>query len=138
MAGALGLCFRSAEYTEGEAATMAHEIAIYKALRDTLNSGSATLLTPQADPENGPAWDVEQVTDSGTGQALICAYQTDDGTDSVNVKPLGLDSSTTYQVVSVDSGVLGTATGSDLMTSGIDVLQSPNTAAHILTLSVKN
>jgi alpha-galactosidase len=138
MAGVLGLCFRSDEYTEGEAATMAHEIAIYKAVRDTLNGGSASLLTVQAEPENGPAWDVEQVTDPGTGQALICAYQTDDGTDSVNVKPLGLDSSTTYQVVSVDSGVLGTATGSDLMTSGIDVLQSPNTAAHILTLSVKN
>jgi len=81
---------------------------------------------------------VEQVTDAGTGQALICAYQTDDGTDSINVKPVGLDSSTTYQVVSVDTGVLGVASGSDLMTSGIDVLQSPNTAAHLLTLSVKD
>jgi alpha-galactosidase len=138
MAGVLGLCFRSAEYTEGEAASMSHEVAIYKATRDALNGGSAALLTLQAEPENGPAWDVEQVTDSETGQALICAYQTDDGTDRINVKPLGLDSGTTYQVVSVDAGVLGVATGSDLMTSGIDVLQSPNTAAHILALSVKN
>ena len=138
MAGVLGLCFRSAEYTEGDAASMSHEIAVYKAVRDTLNGGSATLLTLQAEPENGPAWDVEQVTDAGTGQALICAYQTDDGTDSINVKPVGLDSSTTYQVVSVDTGVLGVASGSDLMTSGIDVLQSPNTSAHLLTLSVKD
>ena len=37
----------------------------------------------------------------------------------------------------VDTGVLGTATGSALMTGGIDLLQSPNSAAHILIISVK-
>src|SRR5262249_12054162 len=35
MTGALGLCFRSAELSEGEAATLAREIALYKSVRTT-------------------------------------------------------------------------------------------------------
>jgi hypothetical protein len=34
--------------------------------------------------------------------------------------------------------VLGTATGAALMTTGVDVLQSPNTAAHILILRAQD
>jgi hypothetical protein len=37
-------------------------------------------------------------------------------------------------VQSVDTGILGTATGSALMTAGIDIIQSPNSAAHILII----
>jgi hypothetical protein len=40
-----------------------------------------------------------------------------------------------YQVESADTGVIGTANGSDLMTNGIDLVQSPNTAAHILIIT---
>ena len=38
---------------------------------------------------------------------------------------------------SVDTGMLGTATGAALMTDGIDVLQSPNSAAHILIITAR-
>jgi len=55
----------------------------------------------------------------------------------VNVKPSGLHAGATYRVTSVDLGLLGEATGADLMAQGIDVLGSPNSAAHILTLVVK-
>jgi hypothetical protein len=40
-------------------------------------------------------------------------------------------------VLSVDAGVLGTATGADLMANGIDLLQSPASAAHILIVTAK-
>ena len=43
----------------------------------------------------------------------------------------------TYLVQSVDTGVLGTRIGADLMADGIDVCQSPNTAAHILILTAR-
>jgi hypothetical protein len=66
---------------------------------------------------------------------VVWAYQSDDAVDKVNVKPVGLDPTSTYRVDSVDTGPLGEATGSDLMTNGIDVLQSPNTAAHVLILT---
>jgi hypothetical protein len=40
-------------------------------------------------------------------------------------------------VQSVDTGVLGTATGAALMSDGIDVQQSPNSAAHILIITAR-
>ena len=43
----------------------------------------------------------------------------------------------TYDVRSVDGGLLGTAKGSELMADGINLVQSPNTAAHILFVTAK-
>jgi alpha-galactosidase len=137
MSGVLGLCFRSVDLSEGEAATIAREIDIYKGFRGTLSIASGSLLTAQASAENGPAWDVLQATAEGNQQALICAYQTNDGVSKITVKPVGLDSVQTYQVWSVDSGALGKATGAELMSGGIDIQQSPNTAAHILIIRVQ-
>ncbi len=137
MAGALGLCFRSADFTEGDNAGIAHEIAIYKEMRSTVSDAAGALLTAQAAADNGPAWDVLQETAADGGQVLLCAYQTDMSVGSFTVKPNGLAPTETYRVVSVDTGALGTATGADLMRDGIGVLQSPNTAAHILILTIQ-
>jgi alpha-galactosidase len=138
MSGVLGLCFRSVELSEGDAATIAREIDIYKGFRETLKVASGSLLTAQASPDDGPAWDVLQATAEGSQQALICAYQTNDGVQKITVKPVGLDSAQTYQVWSVDSGALGKATGAELMTGGIEIQQSPNTAAHILIIRMQD
>src|SRR5205807_2335714 len=81
--------------------------------------------------DDGPAWDVLQETTPDGSQLVVSAFQSDAGSDSVTVKPKALDAATTYEVQSVDTGVLGTATGADLMANGIDILKSPNTAAHV-------
>src|SRR4051812_17593883 len=135
MAGALGLCFRSDSFTEDENAEMAHEIDIYKATRDTVGDAAATLLTRQAGPDDGPTWDVLEERSADTGEIVLTAVQSDAGTSTVNVKPADLDETTSYQVQSVDSGILGTATGAALMSGGIDILESPNSAAHILIIT---
>ena len=137
MAGALGLCFRSDGFSDGELAGIEHEIEIYKAMRDTQRGAAAALLTGQAQPTDGPAWDVLQESASGNAQSLVCAYQSDSGTNTITVTPTGLIADANYLVQSVDAGVLGTATGSALMTGGIRLVQSPNTAAHILLLRVQ-
>jgi alpha-galactosidase len=137
MVGALGLCFKTSDFTEGESASIAHEIAIYKTMRETLSVASGALLTTQAESDSSPAWDVLQEGASGNQQLLISAFQTDQGVRKLNVKPTGLDGPTTYVVQSVDTGILGTTTGWDLMANGVDLLQSPNTAAHILIIKVK-
>ena len=136
MEGALGLCFISASFGDADAAAMSREIGIYKTVRDTLSAAAGNLLSPQANADNGPEWDVLQATAPGTSALLLYAYQTDDGSTKVNVKPTGLQSDATYLVVSVDAGTLGSATGADLMANGIDVLESPASAAHILSLIV--
>jgi len=135
MAGTLGLCFRSDGFSEADFAGIAHEIDIYKAMRDTLSQAASALLTKQAAASDAtPAWDVLQEASGDGAQALLCAYQSDSGVGKVNVKPTGLSEAGSYNVTSVDTGLLGTASGADLMLNGIDILQSPNTAAHILII----
>jgi hypothetical protein len=137
MAGALGLCFRSDSFEEGEASDIAHEIDIYKVIRGTLSVSAAALLTKQAEVADGPSWDVLQEATSSSDQLVVSAFQSDSGVSTFNVKPTGLQPGTMYQVQSVDTGVLGTATGAALMSGGIDLLQSPNTAAHILIITAR-
>ena len=137
MGGVLGLCFRSDALSEGDMAAISREIAIYKAMRDTIGVAAAALLTPQADTSNPPAWDVLQESSAAYDAIVIGAFQSDTGTHSFTIVPSGLDAATTYQVLSVDAGLLGTATGSELMANGIEVVQSPNSAAHILIVAAQ-
>jgi len=94
-------------------------------------------LTRQAGPEDGPTWDVLEERSADTGEIVLTAVQSDSGTSTVNIKPADLEPATTYQVQSVDTGILGTATGAALMADGIDILGSPNTAAHILIITAR-
>jgi hypothetical protein len=137
MAGALGLCFRSDGLSEGDETSLAREIAIYKVLRDTLSVAAAALLTRQTSATDPPAWDVLQETAWGDTELIVSAFQTNDGERTFNVKPSGLIPEAEYVVQSVDAGVLGTALGKDLMADGIDVVQSPISAAHILIISAR-
>jgi alpha-galactosidase len=135
MEGALGLCFLSGELSDDDAAAMSREIAIYKSMRAMVTAGAGALLTRQAQAENGPAWDVLQQATADAQQLVVCAVQSDDGVPTFTVRPKDLDPATLYQVRSVDAGVLGTATGADLMANGIDLLRSPASAAHILIVT---
>jgi alpha-galactosidase len=137
MAGALGLCFRSDELSDTDSASMATEIGVYKLMRSPVSTASAGLLTKQAEAENGPPWDVLQESTSASGQVVVSAFQFDTGVSTFNVKPLGLLPQATYDVTSVDSGPLGSASGEALMSRGIDVVQSPASAAHILILTAR-
>jgi alpha-galactosidase len=133
--GVLGLCFKGAELSPTDTTNLAAEIAIYKATRT--NATHSTLLTAQAKATNGPTWDVMQETAAGGEQVVIFAFQTDAAVSKINVKPTGLGAQTMYDIRSVDSGLLGTAQGSDLTAQGIDILESPKSRAHILTITAK-
>ena len=98
---------------------------------------AASLLSAQAAIPNGPVWDVLQETTSGAERLVVSAVQSDVGVQRINVKPTRLRPETLYEIHSLDSGLLGTATGTDLMASGIDVVNSSATAAHILILKAK-
>ena len=137
MAGALGLCFKAAELSGADIAKLQAEIAIYKGNRLTLDGATSVLLTAQAKATKGPAWDVLQETGLGTKQIMIYAFQSDPTVTKINVKPSGLAAQTMYEVRSVDTGVLSVAKGADLTAQGIDILQSPKSAAHLLVLTAK-
>jgi hypothetical protein len=65
---------------------------------------------------------------------VLSAFQWDASVDQMIVRPVGLRPSSTYEIQSVDIGDLGTATGGELMADGIMLLESPESAAHILVL----
>jgi alpha-galactosidase len=134
MGGALGLCFRSDSFAEGDERAIEREIAIYKEMRGTISVAAASLLTPQAETTDPPPWDALQESASGADQVVITAFQSDEGVPRFTITPSGLDADLTYQVQSVDTGVLGEATGAELMQSGIEIVESPNSAAHVLII----
>jgi alpha-galactosidase len=136
MGGVLGLCFRAEFLSDDDIASIIRETAIYKNVRTTLSVAAAALLTSQAQVSGGPDWDVMQATTPDGASMVVYAFQEDDAVQKVNVKPSNLNATATYAVTSVDAGSLGSATGADIMTNGIDVVQSPVSAAHILTLTV--
>jgi alpha-galactosidase len=135
MSGTLGLSFRTAELNDDETAGMRHEIERYKILRETLSTASGALLTPQAAPGNGPAWDVFQTTPEGIRPILLWAFQTDGGVRDVVIRPVGLRTQSMYEVQSADSGPLGIVSGSVLMQDGVEIVSSPHSAAHLITLT---
>ncbi|HET9832785.1 MAG TPA: glycoside hydrolase family 36 protein, partial [Vicinamibacterales bacterium] len=111
-AGSLGLCFRNAGLTSSDSASLAKEIAGYKSVRASIARASAVLMGAQVTDQKPPAWDVMQESAMGSPQQfLIWAFQSDTSVGKTNVKPNGLTSTATYEVRSIDQGVLGTSTG---------------------------
>jgi len=136
MAGTLGLCFLTGGLATNDATHIAQQIATYKSVRATIARAAGVLMGSQVTDQKPPAWDVLQETASGTpAQFLIWAYQSDPSVAKVNVKPNGLTAATTYQVRSMDQGILGTAKGSDLVANGIDIVGSPASASHLIVIT---
>lgn len=135
MSAVLGLCFRTGMLSEEDAAGITREIATFKELRSTLRTAAGMLLSPQAAPTNGPAWDVFQTTPEGFRPIVIWAVQSDAAVDEIVVRPVGLRAKTMYEVRSIDSGALGVVSGATLMADGVAVTAWPHSAAHVLVLT---
>jgi alpha-galactosidase len=138
MEGTLGFSVKGGDLGEDDVAQISHEIDVYKSMRSTLSVASGALLTAQAEVTDGPAWDVLQETSADGARILLWAFQSNVDVEKTTVKPTALNPATTYEVQSIDIGLLGTALGADLMANGIELIASPNTAAHLLILTIKN
>lgn len=134
MPGILGLTYRAADLTERDRDGIAGQIALYKKLRAILRDASGRLLTEQAAPEGGPAWDGLQLLASTSGDAVIFAFQNDAGVPRVTLLPERLESGAVYTVTRADGTLVGSATGADLLADGIEIDSSPESSAHVLLL----
>ena len=76
----------------------------------------------------------EHVTPEGSS-AVLYAFQNDPDTHSTHVVLRGLDPGRVFELQSVDEGSLGLYSGQHLMTSGLDLYGSPNTAAQVFLLA---
>src|SRR5262249_45263015 len=99
-------------------------------------NGSGRLLTLQVTPASTDVpWDVLEEVDPVTGSAVLFAYQTNDSITHVSVVPQALVRDAVYTVTSLDAGVIATASGTALMASGIDIVQTAASRAHVLVLT---
>jgi alpha-galactosidase len=135
MAGILGLCFKTADFTDQDLAQIGRHVAEYKSFRDALAAGSGALLTPQAAITPGPAWDALQIATADGSSLIIGAFQNDPGSRGQTIAPHGLDLTATYDVRSLDVGPMGAFTGDVLMNNGVDLKAWPDSAAHILVVT---
>jgi alpha-galactosidase len=133
MEGVLGLCFQSASLSDADLDAIASQVELYKELRPTQALAAASLLSPQADVFAGPAWDVLQES-AADGSLLLYAFDSYNGANAALVTPTALQPDVVYRVISVDSGTMGDRTGAELMETGIRLVRSPGTAAHVLSL----
>jgi alpha-galactosidase len=140
MAGSFTGAWRVSEISGGSQALIARQVSLYKAIRPVLDGASTILLQPQylSTPDQAfSGWDVMEQVVGTTGDALIFAFETADAPDGILLTPKALRPDATYDVESADYGALGSATGSDLMSSGISVSKSPLTRSHILVLHAR-
>jgi alpha-galactosidase len=133
MPGILGLTYQSHQLTESDRDRLAVEINLYKTLREFSRNASGTLLTEQAAPENGPAWDGLQHLDASSGTVILFAFQNDAAVPDVVLQPRRLAPDTIYLVTTPEGEVLGSASGATLM-EGVPIEGSSESAARILVL----
>ena len=134
MLGILGLTYRAADLSERDRDAIAGQIAVYKKLRLILRDASGRLLTEQAAPDEGPAWDGLQQLASTSGDVVMLAFQNDAAVPRVTLRPERLESDAIYLVTRADGTLVGSATGADLMADGIELDGTVESSAHVLLL----
>ena len=134
MMGILGLTYRTVDFDDTLTQGIEAGIADYKAIRDIVANADATLLSAQA-PVAEDAWEVLQELAEGRASAVIMAYKGDARDGRIVVRPRQLIPDATYDVRSLDAGPLGSATGADLMSDGIELNHAGGSRAHILILT---
>ena len=136
MPGAIGMTFRSSELDQATFEQLAEEIQRYKGIRDILARSSATLLSRQA-PTDADSWDVlQEVAEDGLS-AVLFAFKNDVNEGRLLVRLRGLRGEIMYDVQSADAGLLGSATGDELMRDGIELAHADGSLAHLLVLTAQ-
>jgi alpha-galactosidase len=134
MPGTLGVTWRAEEEPEGERDWIRREIGVYKQIRDIVREADSRLLTPQVPIGGGEAWDVLQHRSATTGNTLLFAFAGPDAPEQTVVHPRQLTRAATYEVTSIDLGVIGRASGAVLMDEGLTLRRTDDRTAHIIIL----
>ena len=134
MPGMLGATWRGSDLSEADRLGIRREVNIYKELRDTMSDASAQLLTPQVSGEDAGGWDVLQETSAASAGSVLFAFENPGASPRITVRPQGLRPDVLFEIVSVDVGSLGQATGAELAQDGVEIVSSPRTHGHVLEL----
>jgi alpha-galactosidase len=112
----------------------AREMAMYKRLRPFQQYGATLLLSGQVQPPAAGAWDAVEFLMPGAADAAVMAYNAPDAPEIARLRLRGLQPDAFYTVESADAGVLGVATGRDLMDRGVELSTASAALGHMLFL----
>ena len=137
MPGVMGLTYRTDQLMDDTGEQVAVQIRQYKALRATIATANASLLSEQA-PVDDTRWDVLQEVADDAQTAIVFAFKGNQDDGRLIVRPVGLLADATYDVFSLDTGPLGAATGSRLMQDGVEFVHAGGSRAHVLMLKARD
>ncbi|MFO7694362.1 MAG: alpha-galactosidase [Vicinamibacterales bacterium] len=134
MSGMLGLTWRSGERGDEELEEAAAEIARAKAIRGAVPGAAAFMLTDQARADGLGGVDAVQHYSPSAGTSAVFVYA-GNGVDWFTVRLQGLEAGTRYLISTVWGEELAEATGAELMTTGVDIINTSESGAHVVLVT---
>jgi Glycosyl hydrolase family 36 C-terminal domain len=131
MPGMLGLTWRSHEFDDEDLDEIAAEVATAKAIRGAVPAAASFMLTDQARPDSSGAFDAMQLYSPAARTSAVFVYASD-GLDWFTVRLKGLEPETRYLISTVWGEELAEATGAELMTKGVDIINSSDSGAQVV------
>ena len=134
MPGMLGLTWRSAEFGDEELQEIAAEIATAKTIRAAVPAAASFMLTDQAQADGGGGFDAVQLFSPAARTSALFVYA-GDGVDWFTIRLKGLEADTRYLISTVWGEELAEATGAELMTAGVDVVNASDSGAQVVLVT---
>jgi alpha-galactosidase len=131
MPGMLGLTWRSFEFDDEDLDEIAAEIATAKTIRGAVPAAAAYMLTDQARADGNGAFDAVQLFSPSARTSAVFVYASD-GLDWFTVRLQGLEPETRYLISTVWGEELAEATGAELMTTGVEIINSSDSGAQVV------
>ena len=134
MPGMLGLTWRSFEFDDEDLDEIAAEIATAKAIRGAVPAAAAFMLTDQARADGSGEFDAMQLFSPSARTSAVFVYASD-GLDWFTVRLKGLEPETRYLLSTVWGEELAEATGTELMTTGVEIINSSDSGAQVVLVT---
>ena len=131
MPGMLGLTWRSHEFDDEDLDEIAAEVATAKTIRGAVPAAASFMLTDQARSDGSGEFDAMQLYSPAARTSAVFVYASD-GLDWFTVRLKGLEPETRYLISTVWGEELAEATGAELMTKGVDIINSSDSGAQVV------
>jgi hypothetical protein len=137
MPGMLGLTWRSFEFDDEDLDEIAAEIATAKAIRGAVPAAAAFMLTDQARADGRGEFDAMQLFSPAARTSAVFVYASD-GLDWFTVRLKGLEPETRYLLSTLWGEALAEATGTELMTTGVEIINASDSGAQVVLVTPRS
>jgi alpha-galactosidase len=134
MPGMLGVTWRGSEYDDDELEAFGAEIAMAKAVRGSVPAAAAFVLTEQVRADGGSESDATQLFSPAARSSAVFVYARG-SVDWITIRLKGLDPEARYVMTSVWGEELAAASGAELMSAGVDVINDSDSGVQVFLVT---